>query len=118
MKRVLVLSNVDDEQRERLCALLGEHRIEHHVSPPSLFSPGNLWVADDADYDRAKTLVDEAVERMAREAREAHADEYRERFRGSYWRWLVGRIREEPVRLLQIAALIVFVWFGVVYWFL
>lgn len=117
MKRLLNLSGVDDEGREAYRGLLRSHGIPFHENPDSLIWSGDLWVVHDADYERAKALVDETTARLAAEARERFEREYRERWKGSYWRWLFGRIREEPVRLAMIAALVAVLWFGVLWWF-
>ena len=117
MKRILSLSGIDDEGREVYRELLRKHAIAFHENPPSLIWAGDLWVVHDEDYDRAKALVDETTQRLATEGRERFEREYAERWKGSYWRWLVGRILEEPVRLLMIAALVVVIWFGVIWWF-
>lgn len=117
MKKLLNLANVTDEQRARYRALLESSGIAYNETPASLISWGDLWVIDDADYARAKALVDADTAVIATAARTAHEREYQERFGGSYVRWFVGRIREEPGRVLQILALIVVLWFGLFYWF-
>lgn len=117
MKKILNLANVDDDQRARYRALLDAHGIAYRETPASLLSWGDFWVQDDTEFERAKALVDAESAAIAAEARGAYAREYQERFQGSYWRWLLGRIRDEPVRILMILALIVFIWFGVFYWF-
>ncbi len=116
-RKILNLAGVSDAQRARYRTLLETHRIAFHETPASLISWGDLWVIDPADFERAKALVDAETAAIAAEAGSAHAREYAERFGGSYWRWFLGRIREEPGRVLQILALAVFIWFGVVYWF-
>ena len=117
MKRLLSLAGVDDEGREVYRKLLRSHDIPFHENPASLLGSGDLWVVRDEDHARAKALVDEATARLAAEGRDRFEREYRERFGGAYLHWLAGRIREEPVRLAMIAALVVVLWFGVIWWF-
>jgi hypothetical protein len=117
MKRVATFTGVDDEQREAIRAALRAEGIPFHENAPSLMWPGDLWVVNDDDHERAKALVAATEAALAERARAEFAREYAERWGGSYWRWLVGRIREEPVRLAMIAALVAVIWFGVLWWF-
>jgi hypothetical protein len=117
MKRVATFAGVDDQQREAIRAALRAQDIPFHENAPSLIWPGDLWVVHDEDYDRARALVQATEAALAERARSEFDREYAERWRGSYWRWLFGRIREEPVRLAMIAALVAVIWFGVLWWF-
>lgn len=116
MKRVADLSGLDDGQRAAIRRLLEQKGFDVHETPGTLLSNAALWVPDE-DYAAARALLEPAEAEMAARAREAFEREYAERWGGSYWRWLLGRIVEEPVRLLMIVALVVIVWFGVIHWF-
>jgi hypothetical protein len=116
MKRVAELGGLDDVQQEAIRRLLRDHGFSAHETPPTLFSSAALWVPDE-DYAAARAVLDPAEAELAAQAHDAFEREYAERWKGSYWRWLVGRIIEEPVRLAMIVALGVVVWFGVIYWF-
>lgn len=116
MKRVADLAGLDDEQRAAIRRVLEENGFDVHETPGTLLSSAALWVRDE-DYRAARALLEPAEAELAARSRAAFEREYAERWRGSYWRWLVGRIAEEPVRLLMIVALAVVVWFGVIHWF-
>jgi hypothetical protein len=116
VKRVADLGGLDDDQQEALRRLLRDRGFDFSETPATLFSSAALWVPDD-DCAAARAVLGPAEAAIAAAAREAFEREYAERWQGSYWRWLLGRIVEEPVRLLMIVALAVIVWFGVLYWF-
>ena len=56
MKRLVALSHLEDSQLEELRALLRERGIGVSETPPTLFSPGALWVQDE-DLDPARSVL-------------------------------------------------------------
>ena len=92
------LRGVPDDEAEQVRALLRERRIEFFETPPSrwLISGGAIWIADDADAEPARRLLDDYQQRRHREARA----NYEHRRRQGRLESLGSRLRREPLRLL------------------
>jgi hypothetical protein len=70
-KRLVNFRNMPDDEQAEICALLEQAAIEFYLTPPNLFglSAAALWVREEADFDRAKHLLDEYQTERARTAR-------------------------------------------------
>lgn len=91
--------------------LLDEAGIAHREarSRSRLFSGDAIWVAE-ADYARAKAILDREAAQYAAAAREEWQAQWRDVHRGSYLRWLWSRAwhatLEDVVRALLLIALV------------
>lgn len=72
-KRLMSFRNVPDDEHAEICALLEQAAIDFYQTPPNLFglSAAALWVREDADLERARTLLAEYQTERARRARQA-----------------------------------------------
>lgn len=99
------------EQERELLRLLDESGIAHREarSRSRLFGGDAIWVGE-ADYARAKEILDREAARYAAAAREAWQAQWRAEHGGSYLRWLRSRARnatlEDLVRALFLIALV------------
>ncbi|APO94004.1 DUF6164 family protein [Xanthomonas vesicatoria] len=59
-KLLLNLRNVPDDEADEVRALLREHLMQIYETRPSNWgiSAGGIWLSDDADYPRAKAVLD------------------------------------------------------------
>ncbi|MBI1943634.1 MAG: hypothetical protein HYS35_08195 [Betaproteobacteria bacterium] len=99
-----------DEEREAVVAAFRVNGIGYRETPPSLFSRAKLWV-DEADYEQARQIRYSIDAGFAERARAQWEKEWRERYGGSYARWLLERVRSPDILLkivLLIAALALF----------
>jgi len=95
---LLNLRNVPDDEADEVRALLGARRIEFYETRPSRWgvSAGAIWIADDADADRAKELMAAyQAERQAR-ARTELAAAKAQGLAPTWW----STVRDEPLRVL------------------
>lgn len=78
-------------------------------SKSRLFGGDAIWV-DDADYARAKEILEREAAQYAATAREQWQQEWRDVHGGSYLRWLGRRLQnataEDVVRALFLIALV------------
>lgn len=110
MKRLVALSHLEGRQLEELRALLRERGIGVSETPPTLFSPGALWVQDE-DLNPARELLRHESAAFAARARQQWEREWREEHRSSGVRWLMARLRENPAQtMLSLTLLAFFVW--------
>lgn len=85
-KLLLNLRHVGDDEYKDVCLLLDQHRIAWYRTEPSPWgiSNGGLWLSDDAQFERAKTLLatyqSERGERMRAERAQALRDGSAETF--------------------------------------
>ena len=73
------------------------------------FGSNAIWVPE-ADYLRAKDILDRQAAEYAKSAREQWQAEWRREHGGSYLRWLLNRMRratmDDVLRVLLLAALV------------
>ena len=102
------LRHVPEDESDAVLEMLESHNIEHYQVPPSAFmiSAGSIWIKQDEEFDRAKSLFDE----LQRErAEQAQADWQAQKDEGTQPK-LLEALSENPGRLLAyvtIAVLIV-----------
>jgi hypothetical protein len=115
VKRLIALSLLEPKQLEELRALLRESGIECSETAATLFSSGALWVQEQ-DLARARELLSQESAAFAARAREEWEREWREEHGSSGLRWLVARLRANPVEMLAALALLaLLVWLLVLY---
>lgn len=99
------------EQEGELLRLLDAAGIAHREarSKSRLFGGDAIWVAE-ADYARAKEILEREAAQYAAAAREKWQAEWRDAHGSSYLRWLGHRVRhasmEDVVRALFLIALV------------
>lgn len=104
-KLLLNMRMVPDDEADDVRAFLDEHAIAFHETLPSRWgiSYGGIWVSDDADFPRARQLMDHYQAGRQARAREARALELGE----GRAETLRDVVRAEPLRVLATAAGIV-----------
>lgn len=105
-KLLLNMRMVPDDEADDVRGFLDANNLGFHETPPSRwgFSFGGIWISDDADYPRARRLMDEYQAARQARAREARAAELRD---GSA-ETLVDVLKREPARVAAVAVGIVF----------
>ncbi|MBJ6980799.1 MULTISPECIES: DUF6164 family protein [unclassified Luteimonas] len=100
-KLLLNMRMVPDDEADDVRAFLEAHAIAFHETLPSRWgiSYGGIWVSDDADFPKARRLMDEYQARRQAQAREARALELRE----GRAETLRDVARAEPLRVLVTA---------------
>lgn len=97
-KQLLNLRNVPDDEADDVRGFLDEHGIEYYETPPNRWgiTMGGIWVRNDADYPRARALMDDYQSERAERARaELHARQQR-----GEMETMATVIRDRPVQLL------------------
>lgn len=107
-RQLLNLRHVPDDEADDVRGFLDDHAIEHYETPPNRWgiSMGGIWIRHDADYPRARELMDDYQARRAARMRA----EYRERLRRGEAETLGDVLRRRPLQVavyLAIAAGIV-----------
>lgn len=66
-----------EDEAESVCQELEAQNIEYYVTPGSRwgFSQPTIWLRNDADYEKAKTLLSEHAEKYAQRARLSYQQE-------------------------------------------
>lgn len=109
--RRLVGLPLPPEQEGELLRLLDEAGIAHREarSKSRLFGGDAIWV-DEADYPKAKEILEREAAQYAAAAREQWQQEWRSEHGGSYLRWLWHRVQratmEDLMRALFLLALV------------
>lgn len=109
--RRLVSLPLDPRQETEILRLLDDAGIEHKEtrSLSRLFGSNAIWVLE-ADYPRAKDILDRQAAEYAVSAREQWQAEWRREHRGSYLHWLLHRLRhatmDDVLRVVLLAALV------------
>ena len=99
-KLLLNMRMVPADEAEDVRGFLAEHGIAFHETKPSRWgiSHGGIWVSDDRDYPRARSLMDAyqaaRSERVRAEYARARADGSAETF--------ADVMRREPLRVLLV----------------
>lgn len=100
-KLLMNLGDVPEDEVEEILALLMQHELAHYRTPASRWgiSAGAIWIRDDAEHARAKTLLAEYQDRRRDRAREERAAALRD----GTARTFADVLREEPLRVLLVA---------------
>lgn len=104
-KLLLNMRMVPEDEADDVRGFLREHGIPFHETRPSRWgiSHGGIWISEDADYPRARRLMDDY--QAARQAR-ARA-ERAEALRDGSAETFADVLRREPLRVLGLLAGIV-----------
>lgn len=109
--RRLVGLPLEPEQEDEILRLLDAAGIDHEEtrSGARFFGSDAIWVAE-ADYARAKEILDREAADYAAAAREKWQEDWRRDHGGSYARWLWSRARrataDDVMRALFLLALV------------
>ena len=105
-KLLLNMRMVPEDEADEVRGFLREHGIGFHETQPSRWgiSYGGIWISEDADFPRARSLMDDY--QAARQAR-ARA-ERAEALRDGSAETFADTLRREPVRVLGLLLGIVF----------
>jgi hypothetical protein len=99
MSRLLIkLRHAPEDEIQEIRSLLQEHHIEFYETqsgPWGVSAPG-IWLNDEQQYDRAKTLLDDYEANRFREKRA----EYERLRRAGRHQTLLQNLRERPVQVL------------------
>lgn len=102
-RQLLNLRNVPDDEAEEVRNFLDDNAIEYYETPPNRWgiTMGAIWIRHDADFPRARALMDAY---QAERAERARAD-WRDRQRRGELETMATVIRERPVQVLIYVAL-------------
>lgn len=97
-RQLLNLRNVPDDEADDVRAFLDEHGIEYYETPPNRWgiTMGGIWIRHDADYPRARALMDDYQAERAERARA----EFRARQQRGDVETLTTVVRDRPAQLL------------------
>ena len=119
-KRLLSYTEDNIRQAEEVAELLEQNNIEYYETPSSRwgFSKASIWVKNNDDFDKAKTLFEQNIKDFAQRARQAYQEETgynpdapleeKTRF---YFNFLKQRTSAIPVVILGIGLIVVFYYF-------
>ena len=76
-KRLFSYSDDNLRQAEEVSQLLTKNNIEHYETPANRwgFSKAAIWIQDNSDFERAKSLFEAHILDYAQRAREAYQEE-------------------------------------------
>lgn len=94
--------NVPEDEAGEVRALLDDNGVAYYETPPSRWgiSMGAIWVADEAEYRRARALLDDYQSRRAERVRAEHAA----RQRNGEVDTFTDLLRRNPVQVLAYLA--------------
>lgn len=97
-KLLLNLRHVADDEIEDVTAFLDAHGIAWYPTKPSLFgiSAGGIWIEDNADWPRARALMDDYQRQRSERVRRAQAEAVRD----GRARTFGDVLRDEPIRVV------------------
>jgi hypothetical protein len=101
-RSLLNLRHVPDDEADEIRALLGEAGVAFYETRPSAFgiSAGAIWVSDEADVERARTLLARYQEERRTRAR-AELEQARREGRAPT---LLDNLKAEPLHALLVLA--------------
>lgn len=101
------LRGVPDDEAEDIREILRAENIDFYETPPSRWgvSMEAIWLQDEAELTRAKTLIDAYQQQRSQRARE----EYRRLQQEGKAVTLFSRIKEKPLLFLLSVAMIIFI---------
>ncbi len=108
MPRLLMnLRNVPEDEAEEVEALMAEHNIAHYRTPVGPFgiTAGGIWLRNEPDYARARSLLDEYQAQRLQRSRAEHAQARQEGRAETLW----SLARRQPVRTLVYLGLAIFI---------
>ena len=111
-KLLLNFRGVPDDEIEEVRALLKDGEIEFYETEPNpwAISAGGIWLADDAQHERAMELLNTYQEQRGSAARA----EYQRQKQSGECKTLIDKISEEPTRfILYIAAVAAILYFSI-----
>lgn len=97
-KLLLNLRHVAEDEIDDVTAFLDAHGIAWYPTRPSLFgiSAGGIWIEDNADWPRARVLMDEYQQQRSQRVRR----EQTEAVRDGRARTFADVLRDEPLRVV------------------
>ena len=105
--RLFPLNNVPDDEAEDVRGLLTNHAIDFYETPEGNWgiSVPALWLRDEAQFDKARALIDEYQHERMNRAREEYEREKRE----GKVRTVRDVIKENPLRFAVYSVVIALV---------
>lgn len=100
--KLLSLRDVPDEEAEGICEMLTNHHIGFYVTPHSRWgiSAPIIWIEDELQLERAKTLLGSFQEAWTERERTAYA----KRVASNQQPTLLGTLLQHPIRVIALLA--------------
>ncbi|GGK04103.1 hypothetical protein GCM10011394_11390 [Luteimonas terricola] len=97
---------VPEDEADDVRGFLREHAIEFHETRPSRWgiSHGGIWISEDADFPRARRLMDDYQAARQARARAAHAEALRDGSAETF----ADVLRREPAKVVAVAVGVLF----------
>jgi len=97
-KLLMNLRNVPEDEADEVRAWLRDNGLEFYETTPSPWgiSGGGIWISNDADIVRARTLMDEYQQQRRQQALARQADAERDGSAETF----AGSLRERPLLML------------------
>src|SRR5947207_5372521 len=103
--RPLVEIPGSNEEHQDLTELLLANGIRYREEQSSFLMPATIWV-EEADHAKALEIASAVAARHAKRVRGERDREWKERYKGSYLRWLLANIHK-PAQLFRLLLLLV-----------
>lgn len=102
---LLNLHRVPDDEADEVRALLDEHRMEYYETPPNRWgvSDGAIWLRDERDLERARSLLSGYQSERSRRAQDEYAVACRDGTAPTWW----SMLRDEPMRVVVVLVAVV-----------
>lgn len=99
------LNGVPEDEALEVRRLLNENHIDYYETSAGLLSISlaAIWIRDDGEIERARTLLDEYQQHRYRQARE----EYQQQLHEGRAETLLQRLLRQPLRMLIYLAIII-----------
>lgn len=96
---MLRINRLSEEQLEDIRSRLDHADISFTEDRPTLPIDQFLYVAE-GQANRARLLIRKEFKDFAQQRRERAKEEWKTKYGGSYWRWLVQRLTTKPKEVL------------------
>jgi len=103
--RPLVEIPSSNEEHQDLANLLLANGIRYQEKQSSFLMPATIWV-EEADHAEALEIASSLAARHAKRTKGEWEREWKERYKGSYLRWLLANIHK-PANLFRLLLLLV-----------
>lgn len=111
--RPLVETPGSNEEHQDLVNLLLAKGVRYQEKQSSFLMPATIWV-EETDYADALEIASSVAARHAKRSKRESNREWKERYNGSYLRWLLGNIHK-PGKWFRLLLLVVMLGFFAVY---
>ncbi len=116
MRKIFDSGLASPDEREELWRLLKKNKVRFYEIPDSGRTHAAWWVKHDANYRKAREIIEEFQREYVTRSREDYERRLENKWQGSHARWLLAKATKHKKGLLFGILLVVFlVWYTILY---